>query len=59
VVSIPPGLKHCPLVVRKITKPFVFLEVSTTKGYKQAGEAVNPLLNPPEIAPAEKKTSNT
>jgi hypothetical protein len=38
VVSIPPGLKHCPLVVKKITKPFVFLEVSTTKGYSQSTE---------------------
>jgi len=38
VVSIPPGLKHCPLVVKKITKPFVFLEVSTTKGYSQITE---------------------
>ena len=35
VVSIPPGLKHCPLKVKKITKPFVFLEVSTTKEYGQ------------------------
>jgi hypothetical protein len=38
VVSIPPGLKHCPLIVKKITKPFVFLEVSTTKGYSQSTE---------------------
>ena len=36
VVSIPPGLKHCPLIVKKITRPFVFLEVSTTKGYSQS-----------------------
>ncbi len=35
MVSITPGLKHCPLVVRKITKPFVFLEISTTKEYGQ------------------------
>lgn len=35
VVSIPPGLKHCPLKVKKITKPFVFLEVSATKEYGQ------------------------
>ena len=38
IVSIPPGLKHCPLVVRKCSKPFVFLEISTTKEYKATGE---------------------
>ncbi len=38
VVSIPPGLKHCPLKVRKITKPFVFLEVSATKEYGQGAQ---------------------
>ncbi len=37
VVSIPPGLKHCPLKVTKITRPFVFIEISNTKGYSQAG----------------------
>ena len=37
VVSITPGLKHCPLKVRKITRPFVFLEISATKGYSQSG----------------------
>ena len=38
VVSIPPGLKHGPLKVTKITKPFVFLEVSTTKEYGQGAQ---------------------
>mgnify|MGYP001071843241 CR=1 FL=1 len=38
IVSIPPGLKHCPLIVKKITKPFVFLEISTTKEYGQPTE---------------------
>ncbi len=38
IVSIPPGLKHCPLIVKKITKPFVFLEISTTKEYSQPTE---------------------
>lgn len=37
IVSIPPGLKHCPLIVRKCSKPFVFLEISTTKEYKATG----------------------
>ncbi len=51
VVSIPPGLKHCPLKVRKITKPFVFLEISSTTGYiNNTEEGVNVLLHPPERA---------
>jgi len=37
IVSIPPGLKHCPLVVKKCAKPIVFLEISTTKEYKATG----------------------
>jgi hypothetical protein len=37
VVSIPPGLKHCPLIVKKCTKPIVFLEISITKEYKATG----------------------
>jgi len=37
IVSIPPGLKHCPLVVKKCTKPIVFLEISTTREYKASG----------------------
>jgi hypothetical protein len=38
IISIPPGLKHCPLVVRKCSKPIVFLEISTTKEYQATGE---------------------
>jgi len=38
VVTIPPGMKHCPLIVKKVTKPFVFLEISTTKAYGQPAE---------------------
>jgi len=33
VVSIPAGLIHCPLIIRNVTKPFVFLEVSLTPKY--------------------------
>jgi hypothetical protein len=33
IISMPPGLKHCPLLVKNITKPVVFLEVSTTKNF--------------------------
>jgi len=33
VVSIPPGMVHCPLRVTKCDKPIVMVEVSTTKEY--------------------------
>jgi len=56
VVSIPPGLKHGPLKVKKITKPFVFLEVSTTMGYlNNMGETSDILLHPPEISELKPK----
>jgi hypothetical protein len=34
IISMPPGLKHCPLLVDKVTKPVVFLEVSATTEFK-------------------------
>ena len=33
ICSMPPGLKHCPLHVKNVTKPVVFLEVSATKDF--------------------------
>jgi hypothetical protein len=33
VVSIPSGLSHCPIDIRNVTKPIVFLEVSLTRLY--------------------------
>lgn len=33
VVSIPAGLVHCPIEVKNVTKPIVFLEVSLTREY--------------------------
>jgi len=39
VISLPPGLKHGFLKVRKITRPIVFLEVSATQEYGQPAEA--------------------
>ena len=33
IVSMPPGLKHCPLLIKNVTRPIVFLEVSMTKGF--------------------------
>jgi len=34
VVSIPGGVKHCPIVFTKVTKPLVFLEISLTRIWK-------------------------
>lgn len=39
VISIPAGLKHGLVRVRKITRPIVFLEISATKEYGQPSEA--------------------
>jgi hypothetical protein len=33
VVSIPAGLIHCPINVKKVGKPIVFLEISLTRKY--------------------------
>ena len=33
IISMSPGLKHCPLLVDKVTKPLVFLEVSMTRDF--------------------------
>ena len=35
IVSIPPNLKHCPVTVRNVTKPVIFLVICT------AGEKVD------------------
>jgi hypothetical protein len=35
VVSIPAGLMHCPIEVKNVTKPIVFLEISLTRLYGQ------------------------
>jgi hypothetical protein len=36
VVAMPPGLKHCPIVFKKVTRPLVFLEISLTRIWKPA-----------------------
>jgi hypothetical protein len=60
IVSLPPGLKHCPLKVRKITKPFVFLEISTTTGYAHnMGDEDDALINPPEDKKKTKEKDKT
>jgi len=37
VVSLPPGLLHCPIVFKKVDKPLIFLEVSLTRIWKPTG----------------------
>ena len=37
VVSIPKGMVHCPIIIRKVRKPLVFLEVSLTRIWRPAG----------------------
>jgi hypothetical protein len=39
VVSIPKGLIHCPIIIKKVKKPLVFLEVSLTRIWKPAGSS--------------------
>ena len=34
-IYIPAGLYHCPLIFRKVTKPFLFVEVQFTREYKK------------------------
>lgn len=36
-VSIPKGMVHCPIVIKKVRKPFVFLEISLTRIWRPAG----------------------
>ncbi len=52
VVSIPGGVKHCPIVFTKVTKPLVFLEISLTRIWKSG-------RRPPQkkTAVAEKKST--
>jgi len=41
VVSIPPNLEHCPIVIKKVTKPFIFMEISRTRNWK-SGKSSKP-----------------
>ena len=38
VVSIPKGMVHCPIFIRNVKKPIVFLEVSLTRIWTPAGK---------------------
>jgi hypothetical protein len=40
VVSIPENVEHCPVKIKKVTKPIVFLEVSMTRIWKPGGRNV-------------------
>jgi len=35
IVSVPPGLAHCPLIFKRVGKPIVFLEVMLTDKYER------------------------
>jgi hypothetical protein len=37
VVSIPGGVEHCPIKIKKVTKPIIFMEVSLTRLWKPSG----------------------
>ena len=37
VVSIPGGVRHCPIIIKKVRKPIVFLEISLTRIWKPGG----------------------
>jgi hypothetical protein len=37
VVSIPGGVTHCPIKIKKVTNPIIFMEVSLTRIWKPSG----------------------
>jgi hypothetical protein len=37
VVSIPAGVTHCPIRIKKVTKPIIFMEVSLTRIWRPSG----------------------
>lgn len=36
VVSIPPNVTHCPIVIKNVQRPLVFMEISLTRKWKPA-----------------------
>jgi hypothetical protein len=42
VVSMPPGLMHCPLRFKRLTKPVLFFEILLSKEYQRVSEAGTP-----------------
>jgi hypothetical protein len=53
VVSIPAGVKHCPIIFKKVEKPLMFLEVSLTRIWKPGRRTRK------TQKPEEKATSST
>lgn len=51
VVSIPAGVKHCPIVFTRVTRPLVFLEISLTRVWKSGRRP------PPKKPATAKKTT--
>jgi hypothetical protein len=51
VVSIPPGLLHCPLIVKKCdpNRPVSFLEISLTRRWPPMSDRINK-MKPEELA---------
>jgi hypothetical protein len=41
-VSIPPNLPHCPLNIKRVDKPIVFLEISNTPTYPKPAPKAGP-----------------
>jgi hypothetical protein len=56
VVSIPAGVKHCPIVFTKVTRPMVFLEISLTRIWKPGRR--RPPQKKPEVI-VKKATART
>jgi hypothetical protein len=48
IVSIPSGVTHCPINIKKVAKPIIFLEISLTRIWKPGGP-------PPEKKTAPKR----
>lgn len=42
VVSIPAGLVHCPITIKNVVKPMVFLEISLSRIYPKPKDRVPP-----------------
>jgi len=60
VVSIPSNVEHCPVNIKKVNKPLIFLEISLTRIWKPAGRNKKKkadLINKVEKKPSAKAKS--
>jgi hypothetical protein len=55
VVSIPSGVKHCPIVFTKVPRPIVFLEISLTRIWKSPRKPPGKPAAKKEAPPASAK----